>query len=77
MDRFKEFNDIMPLCLVLLYIPVWIDLKPPSLSTSVSISKLYIPVWIDLKKQSRQNTIHKARLYIPVWIDLKNCNDFL
>ena len=49
MDRFKEFNDIMPLCLVLLYIPVWIDLKPPSLSTSVSISKLYIPVWIDLK----------------------------
>ena len=40
--------------IVLLYIPVWIDLKVATDLYSIVDRLLYIPVWIDLKRHRRE-----------------------
>ena len=41
---------------MLIYIPVWIDLKLNSTIARLEAEIIYIPVWIDLKPIRHQNS---------------------
>ena len=49
MDRFEAFKFVVFSFVLVIYIPVWIDLKQNRAILDLIEFKIYIPVWIDLK----------------------------
>ena len=72
MDRFEEITLRYFTLTVVIYIPVWIDLKINLAKIFKQWYCIYIPVWIDLKSRISDLPLQIKWIYIPVWIDLKN-----
>ena len=50
MDRFERHTStITGIAIILIYIPIWIDLKDNLGCIFVNLERIYIPIWIDLK----------------------------
>ena len=72
MDRFeRSCRKISTQIAIVIYIPIWIDLKVIRNTLSAVNIPIYIPIWIDLKDTDGNFCFQQNKIYIPIWIDLK------